>query len=311
MQGEPQLSYLITGGTGSMGQKLAAHLRDKPDTERIVIYSRDEQKQLQMANEFGEHGKMRYFLGDIRDKARLKRAMQGIDIVVHTAALKVVPKLEYDPTEAVETNINGTRNIIEACIDSNVKRAVLLSTDKAVMPVNLYGCTKAVAEKLWLSACFYEPIFSVARYGNIMGSRGSVLELYRGITGDKLPLTHPDMTRFWTTFRQAIYIIETAIEGDPQCVYIPMSNSFAMIELIKALGKRPAMIDMRPGEKIHETLIHERELPRAYIIEFDYFKILPEIPFDNEYEFETGEPQLRALVSSETTIRKESIRGLL
>lgn len=304
------MNYLITGGTGSLGQKLAAHLKEKSDTDRIAIYSRDEYKQTVMAGEFGQHGKMRYFIGDVRDEKRLKRALQGIDVVIHTAALKVVPKLEYNPAEAVLTNIIGTMNVINACVESEVEKAIFLSTDKAVMPINLYGATKMTAERIWLDACFYKPIFAVVRYGNVMGSRGSVLELYKRMhDSEMLPLTHEDMTRFWTTFEQAIRIIETAIIGDSQVIYIPNSPAFRMFELIRALDKRPVLIDMRPGEKLHESLISEHELPRAFFFE-DHYRILPELPWDNERIFQRGEMAADVLTSEDVTMTRDELREL-
>jgi len=221
-----------------------------------------------------------------------------------------VPTCEYNPIAAVQTNIIGTRTVIEACIAENVKRAVFLSTDKAVLPINLYGATKMVAERLWLDACFYKPIFSVVRYGNVMGSKGSVLELYRKLGGyETLPLTHHDMTRFWTTFEQAIQIIELAMVSPVQTVYIPNSPAFKMHDLILALDKRATLVDMRPGEKLYETLIHEYELSRASFFD-DHYRIQPEIPWDNAIKPVTGMSVLRPLTSDKVQLTVDEIRKL-
>ena len=305
------MRILITGGTGSLGHKLTAHLLAN-GAERIVIYSRDEYKQSQMQKEYPDK-RMRFFLGDVRDEERLIKALKGVDTVIHAAALKRVNQLEYNPGECLKTNVLGTTVVINACIKTQVEKAVFLSTDKSVAAINIYGLSKAMAERLWLDACFYKPIFRVTRYGNVMGSRGSVLELYRDLCAKgkkELPLTNPGMSRFWTSFDQAIGIIELALAGLPHMIYVPKARAFSMTNLIAAFGKRARFIGIRPGEKYAETLIHEYEMPRTRDMG-DHYQIRPEIPYDDEIEWPIGEVVSEPLSSEAPDMTIGEIRRLL
>lgn len=257
---------LITGGTGSFGKKFVETvLRQNPAIERLVIYSRDELKQFEMEQVFSrkDHPGIRYFLGDVRDKSRLMRALEGIDTVVHAAALKQVPAAEYNPMEFVKTNVLGAENIIEACIDCGVKRVVALSTDKACSPINLYGATKLCSDKLFIAANSirgsHDIRFSVVRYGNVMGSRGSVIPFFM----DKrksgiLPITHAGMTRFNITLQEGVEMVMDAIEhahgGE---ILVPKIPSYRITDLAEAIGPgcEHPVVGIRPGEKIHEEMI--------------------------------------------------------
>lgn len=271
-------SVMITGGTGTFGRVFARHLIRQADVDRIVIFSRDEQKQEEMAREFLGNPKIRYLLGDVRDVRRLRLAMRGIDTVVHAAALKIVPKCEYDPIEAVHTNINGTANVAEAAIECGVSLVLMLSTDKAVAPVNLYGSTKLSAERLMISANHLSGSpgdpdatrFSVVRYGNVAGSRGSVIPLFKRLVAEGKPLTvtHPEMTRFWITADDAVRFVSHCLHdmrgGE---VFIPRMPSFRIMDLADAFERSheriigTTIVGMRPGEKIHETLITSHNTP--------------------------------------------------
>lgn len=271
---------LITGGAGSFGQKFIEYLVTTK-VKKIVIYSRDEYKHYQLYKKFAHDSRIRCWIGDVRDKDKLCLAFSGVDYVVHAAALKQVPSCEYNPIETVKTNVLGTAAVMEAAIRTSVKRAVLLSTDKSVNAINLYGSTKATAEKLFLSGNFYKPVFNVVRYGNVMGSRGSVLNLYRELieNGEKeLPLTHPGMTRFWYTFILAINLVVRALQGPPALTYVGRAPSFYIIELIQALDGKEKIIGIRPGEKLHETLINSYEAKKAFKNSRDYI-ITPEINY--------------------------------
>lgn len=262
-------SILITGGTGSLGQQLTQDLLNVYFPQRLAIYSRGEFMQYEMAKKFPDTGKspMRYFIGDVRDKERLKIAMEGVHLVIHAAALKQVPACEYNPFEAIKTNIHGTQNVIDAAIESEtVGKVMFISTDKAVEPVNLYGMTKAVAEKLIINANLRtsHTKFSAVRYGNVMGSRGSVIPYFkhRIAKGEHLPVTSTDMTRFWITLPGASSFVLQAIE-DMQGgeIFIPKLPSFGILDLIEALepGYHFEEVGIRPGEKIDEKLISRNE----------------------------------------------------
>lgn len=257
---------LITGGTGSFGKKFVETvLRQNPAIERLVIYSRDELKQYEMEQTFSarNHPGIRYFLGDVRDQSRLMRALEGIDTVVHAAALKQVPAAEYNPMEFVKTNVLGAENIIEACIDCGVKRVVALSTDKACSPINLYGATKLCSDKLFIAANsirgHHDIRFSVVRYGNVMGSRGSVIPFFlsKRPTG-VLPITHAEMTRFNITLEEGVKMVLDALEhaygGE---ILVPKIPSYRITDLATAIGPEceHPIIGIRPGEKIHEEMI--------------------------------------------------------
>ena len=269
-------SVLVTGGTGSFGRKFIETLLREHRPRRLIVFSRDELKQHEMRQQFaGEEKTLRYFIGDVRDAGRLQMAFHGVDIVVHAAALKQVPACEYNPIEAVKTNIEGGRNVIEAALATGVKRVLALSTDKAVNPVNLYGATKLVAEKLFIQANAYAgggaPRFSCVRYGNVVGSRGSVIPLFReqSKTG-KITLTDSRMTRFWLTLEQGVRFVIDCIErmhgGE---VFVPKIPSMKMMDLVAAIAPDCAVenIGIRPGEKLHESLIGEDEARST--LEFD------------------------------------------
>ena len=268
-----QKSILITGGTGSLGQALTAEcLRRFPKIHRLVIFSRDELKQYEMAQKFGgqQYPALRYFIGDVRDRSRLTRALQGIDTVIHAAALKHVPAAEYNPMEFIHTNILGAENLIEACVDAGVKQVVALSTDKAAAPINLYGATKLCSDKLFVAANNYigrNTIFAVVRYGNVMGSRGSVIPYFlKQAKEGVLPITDPAMTRFNISLQEGVemvlWALENALGGE---IFVPKIPSYKITDLANAIGpscKKP-VTGIRPGEKIHEEMITSSDSPNT------------------------------------------------
>ena len=271
-----ETTVLVTGGTGSFGKKFCEILLREHRPKKLIVFSRDELKQHEMAIAFAQWEKtVRYFIGDVRDHARLERAFHGVDIVVHAAALKQVPACEYNPIEAIKTNVDGATNIIEAALDQGVKSVLALSTDKAVNPVNLYGATKLCAEKLFVQANAYSggggTRFSCVRYGNVVGSRGSVIPLFREQrkTG-RITLTDSRMTRFWLTLDQGVRFVISCIErmhgGE---VFIPKIPSMKMMDLVTAMapGCEIENIGIRPGEKLHESLLGEDEARST--LEFD------------------------------------------
>ena len=271
---------LVTGGTGSFGQKFAEVLFKRYKPLKLIVFSRDEYKQYEMSKTFPDTKyPIRYFLGDVRDKARLVRAFDGVDYVIHAAALKQVPALEYNPIEAVKTNVVGADNIVDASIESGIKKVVALSTDKAVNPINLYGATKLVAEKIFVAANSYaggQVKFSVVRYGNVVGSRGSVIPLFlsmkrRGIK--EFTITDERMTRFWITLEQAVDLVIRALEqSEGGEVYVPMIPSMKITDLARAIEPDSAfrVTGIRPGEKIHETLISEDEAGNVKMLDGVY-----------------------------------------
>ncbi len=274
-------TVLVTGGTGSFGKKFVQVMLKDYRPKRLIIFSRDEWKQSEMRQKGFNDASLRYFIGDVRDQARLLRAMTGVDIVVHAAALKQITACEYNPIEAVMTNIMGSRNVIDAAIDRGVKKVMAISTDKAVNPINLYGATKLVAEKLFTQANSYSgmgpPRFSCVRYGNVVGSRGSVIPLFleQKKTG-KVTVTDPRMTRFWITLEQGVRFVIKCIEqmsgGEIFVPKIPSMNIMSLVEAV-AKGSEIELIGIRPGEKLHESLIsedesrHVRELDDMFLIE--------------------------------------------
>ena len=277
-------SVLVTGGTGSFGRKFVERLlRHRP--RRLVVFSRDELKQHEMARVFPDVGDspLRYFIGDVRDVDRLRRAFHGIDIVIHAAALKQVPACEYNPIEAVNTNILGARNIIDAAIDQGVKRVLALSTDKAVSPVNMYGATKLVAEKLLVQGNSYaahgRTRFACVRYGNVVGSRGSVIPLFKEQRGSKkLTVTDPRMTRFWITLEQGVdFVMRCTTEMEGGEVFVPRIPSMRVVDLARAIAPECEIevTGIRPGEKLHELLISEDEARNT--LEFDDMYLLQPI----------------------------------
>jgi UDP-N-acetylglucosamine 4,6-dehydratase/5-epimerase len=279
-------SILITGGTGSFGKMFTKMILERyPDVKRLVIYSRDELKQFEMAQLYppDKYPQVRFFIGDVRDGERLKRACERIDVIIHAAALKQVPTAEYNPMEAVKTNVFGAENVITAALDTNVKIVVALSTDKAAAPINLYGATKLVSDKLFIAANNIKGLrdlrFSVVRYGNVMGSRGSVIPFFmnKAINGNVLPITHKDMTRFNISLEEGVemvlWAIENAIGGE---LFVPKIPSYKIETVAKAISPNAKLEDIgiRPGEKLHEEMITSSDSFNT--IEFDkYYAILP------------------------------------
>jgi len=275
---------LVTGGTGSFGHAFVKMTLDKYNPRRIVVFSRDEMKQWDMAKLFKNEERVRFMIGDVRDKDRLYRALDGIDYVVHAAATKIVPTAEYDPFECVKTNIFGAMNLIDACIDKGVKKIIALSTDKASSPTNLYGATKLTSDKLFVSGNSYsgshETNFSVVRYGNVMGSRGSVIPFFQSLASNaSLPITDYRMTRFMITLEESVELVWKAFKdmkgGE---IYVKKIPSMKLVELAKAISPDAQLdeVGIRPGEKLHEQMIGLDDAPHTYEYE-DYFKILPSI----------------------------------
>ena len=277
-------SILITGGTGSFGHAFIPMTLEKYNPKRLVVYSRDEMKQWEMAKLFKGDSRVRFFIGDVRDKDRLSRALDGIDYVVHAAATKIVPTAEYNPFECVKTNINGAMNLIDACIDRGVKRVVALSTDKASSPSNLYGATKLASDKLFVAGNSYsgecKTRFSVVRYGNVMGSRGSVIPFFISISDSGvLPITDNRMTRFMILLEEGVELVWHAfndMEGGE--VYVKKIPSMKVTDIALAVSKKAKQeeVGIRPGEKLHEQMIGTEDVLYTYEYD-DYFKILPSI----------------------------------
>lgn len=278
-------TVLLTGGTGSFGKKFTETVLKDTELNKIIIFSRDEFKQHQMAKKFVKYAsRIRFFIGDVRDKERLQRAVEGVDYVIHAAALKQVPALEYNPTEAVKTNIIGANNVVEASLDKGVKKVIVLSTDKAVNPINLYGATKLVAEKIFIDANAYggnKTKFSVVRYGNVVASRGSVIEFFLNLKRENIkefPITDERMTRFWMTLEQSVGLVIKALEeSEGGEIFVPVIPSMKIVDLAKAIEPecRFKSIGIRPGEKIHETLISVDESRKTRIFSGIYV-ILPQ-----------------------------------
>ena len=292
---------LVTGGTGSFGQKFTEIVLQKHKPKKLIIFSRDEFKQHEMAKVFPDtRFPIRYFLGDIRDRDRLYRAFEGVDYVIHAAALKQVPALEYNPTEAVRTNVDGANNIVDVAIDAGVKKVIALSTDKAVSPVNLYGATKLVAEKLFIAANAYgggRVKFSVVRYGNVVGSRGSVVLFFlelkrRGVKN--FPITDKRMTRFWIKLEQSVNLalkaLDESVGGE---IFVPKIPSIRVVDLAKAIEPfcQLKYIGIRPGEKLHESLVSEDESRKAFDFK-NHYVILPQFMSNDEIfaKFKRGNP---------------------
>jgi len=281
-----QESILVTGGTGSFGKKFVEIMLRDYHPQRLVVFSRDELKQHEMRTSGFDHPSMRYFIGDVRDVERLKRALAGVTVVVHAAALKQVPACEYNPFEAIQTNIMGARNVIDAAIDQGVRRILALSTDKAVNPINLYGATKLCAEKVFVQANAYagakDTRFSCARYGNVVGSHGSVIPIFleqrrRG----KITVTDPRMTRFWLTLEQGVKFVIRCLEqmhgGE---IFVPKIPSMRLLDLAETIapGCQVETIGIRPGEKLHEVLVSEDESRQTLETE-DMYVIQPSHPW--------------------------------
>jgi len=279
-----EASVLVTGGTGSFGNKFVEIMLSRYRPRRLVVFSRDELKQSEMIARFSDPS-LRFFVGDVRDQARLERAMHGVDVVFHAAALKQIPSCEYNPFEAIQTNVIGAENVVNAAIDQGVKRVVMISTDKAVNPINLYGATKLCAEKLFVQGNAYGygrgTVFSVVRYGNVIGSRGSVIPLFATQrTSGTVTVTDPGMTRFWVRLEQGVaFAIRCAeIMGGGE-IFVPKIPSMRVLDLVEAVapGCNVEFIGMRPGEKLHEVLIAEEEHRQALEFE-DMFLLEPIYP---------------------------------
>ncbi len=297
-------SIMVTGGTGSFGRKFIATLLKRHKPARVVVFSRDELKQFEMQQEFSAPC-MRYFLGDVRDRERLLQAMRGIDLVVHTAALKQVPAAEYNPTECIRTNVDGAENVIHAALSSNVAKVVALSTDKAASPINLYGATKLLSDKLFVAANNIAGArttrFAVVRYGNVVGSRGSVLPLFSRLIAQgagELPITDPRMTRFWITLEQGVdFVLKGFARMYGGELFVPKIPSLRITDLGRAMA--PALpqrtIGIRPGEKLHELMIPRDDSLNT--LEFsDHYVICPAIRFIEQRDYaqnalgERGQP---------------------
>lgn len=277
-------TILLTGGTGSFGNTFIPMTLAKYDPRRIVVYSRDEMKQWEMGLKFAHDPRVRFIIGDVRDKDRLSRALDGVDFVVHAAATKIVPTAEYNPFECVKTNVNGAMNIIDACIDRGIRRVVALSTDKASNPINLYGATKLASDKLFVAGNAYAGVhntrFAVVRYGNVMGSRGSVIPFFMSLarTGE-LPITDPRMTRFMITLEQGVELVWHAFDdmhgGE---IYVKKIPSMTIGDIARAVAPEAThrLIGIRPGEKLHEQMIGLEDAAHTYEYQ-DHYKILPAI----------------------------------
>lgn len=290
--------FLITGGTGSFGKAFTQYLLDHCNPKKIIIYSRDEFKQFHMQNQFREYAdKLRFFIGDVRDKERLTRALEGVDYVVHAAALKQVPACEYNPAEAIKTNINGAQNVIDACLDAGVKKVVALSTDKAVNPVNLYGGTKLVSDKLFIAANAYagskDINFSIVRYGNVAGSRGSVIPKFHEMIQNgctELTVTDYRMTRFWISLTEGVELVIKALEeatgGETFISKIP---SFKITDLAEAMlpGCKTREIGIYPGEKLHEIMVTVEDSYTTY--EYDkHYIVYPQVKWNSKQTIKEG-----------------------
>lgn len=277
-------TILITGGTGSFGHTFVPMTLAKYNPKKLIVFSRDEMKQWEMAKKFENDSRVRFFIGDVRDKDRLYRALDSVDYVVHAAATKIVPTAEYNPFECVKTNINGAMNLIDACIDKGVKGVVALSTDKASSPINLYGATKLASDKMFVASNSYSgehgTRFSVVRYGNVMGSRGSVIPFFMSIKDSgTLPITDDRMTRFMITLEEGVELVWHAFDdmvgGE---IYVKKIPSMKMTDLAKAIAPeaKQKIIGMRPGEKLHEQMISSEDAHYTYEYP-SHYKILPTI----------------------------------
>ena len=293
-------SVLVTGGTGSFGKKLVEIALAHGNPKKLIVFSRDEVKQYEMAQQFRDP-RLRFFLGDVRDRDRLHRAFQGVDVVIHAAALKQVPAAEYNPFEVVKTNVIGAQNIVDVAIDANVPKVVALSTDKAANPINLYGASKLCADKLFVAANSYGggtgTRFACVRYGNVVGSRGSVMPFFLGrrATG-VLPITHPDMTRFWITLEQGVTFVLSALgwmHGGE--IFVPKIPSMKVVDLARAVAPecRLEIVGIRPGEKLHEVMIPGDESRNTF--EYDtHYIIAPAFHEWSTFDFRSNGGRLVA-----------------
>ena len=286
-------SVLVTGGTGSFGRHFVNALLELTEVSRIIVFSRDELKQYEMQERYGDMPRLRFFLGDVRDRDRLLRALDGVDIVVHAAALKQIPAAEYNPFEFVKTNVLGAQNLIDAAIDRGVRKVLALSTDKASSPVNLYGATKLVSDRLFVAGNAYSGAkptrFSVVRYGNVAASRGSVIVKLKGLKpGEDFHLTDERMTRFWITLDQAVkFVLASLDEMRGGEIFVPKLPSMKVTDLVTALapGASLKIVGIRPGEKLHEEMISVDEA-RHTVDRDDHYTILPEIEWTHQERLE-------------------------
>lgn len=275
-------SILVTGGTGSFGKAFVRYALDHLDTSRIAIFSRDELKQWELRNIIGDDPRLRWFIGDVRDKDRLDRALDGVEAVVHAAALKQVDTAEYNPFECIRTNVLGAENVINAAIDAGVERTIALSTDKASSPINLYGASKLCSDKLFVAGNHYaghsQSRFSVVRYGNVMGSRGSVIPFFRDLApSGRLPITDERMTRFWITLPQAVrFVVDSFDRMQGGELYVPRIPSTRVVDLARAIAPNAHLhtVGIRPGEKLHEEMIGEDDARRTVMFD-DHYVVAP------------------------------------
>jgi len=319
-------TILITGGTGSFGRCFTEYVLTHYNPKKIIIYSRDEFKQWMMANDFAQYkDRLRFFIGDVRDYERMKRAFEGVDYVIHAAALKQVPACEYNPNEAIKTNVNGAQNVIDAALNTGIKKVVALSTDKAVNPVNLYGGTKLVSDKLFIAANAYcgtkDLNFSIVRYGNVAGSRGSVIPFFRSLveSGEReLPITDFEMTRFWITLEQGVQLVIKALgESKGGETFIAKIPSFKITDLAKAILPDCVLkeVGIREGEKLHEVMITKED--SLYTYEYDqHFIVYPHMSWWTENNaIQGGRPVAHGFEYSSGTNRwwltVEQLRALL
>lgn len=315
-------TILVTGGTGSFGRAFIQQALENLNPKKIIVFSRDELKQYEVRQAFNDDSRLRFFIGDIRDQHRLIRAMRHVDYVIHAAALKQVDTAEYNPFEYVQTNIIGSQNVIEAAIESGVKKVVALSTDKACSPLNLYGATKLAADKLFQSgnhyAASYETRFSVVRYGNVIGSRGSIVPLFKKLSeeGKSLPITDKRMTRFWISLPAAVkFVVESFDMMNGGELYVPKIPSMRILDLVEAVapGAETHEIGIRPGEKLHEEMISEDDARRTLDLG-DRFVILPTIASWG-FEAPIGEPPVQGFSYRSDTnsdwLNASAIRDLL
>lgn len=287
-------TILITGGTGSFGRCFTEYVLTHYNPKKIIIYSRDEFKQWMMANDFAQYkDRLRFFIGDVRDYERMKRAFEGVDYVIHAAALKQVPACEYNPNEAIKTNVNGAQNVIDAALNTGIKKVVALSTDKAVNPVNLYGGTKLVSDKLFIAANAYcgtkDLNFSIVRYGNVAGSRGSVIPVFRKVIeegGTEMPVTDVRMTRFWISLTQGVELVIKALaEAKGGETFISKIPSFKVTDLAEAMlpGCKIKETGIRPGEKLHEIMVTPEDSHTTY--EYDkHFIVYPQMTWNDRQQ---------------------------
>ena len=278
---------LVTGGTGSFGRKFVEIALGEGSPKKVIVFSRDELKQFEMAQRVSDP-RIRFHLGDVRDRDRLARSFEGVDVVIHAAALKQIPAAEYNPFEAIKTNVLGAENVISAALDAGVQRVIALSTDKAAAPINLYGATKLCSDKLFIAGNAYaggkQTRLSVVRYGNVVGSRGSVIPFFREKRKEgKIPITDPRMTRFWITLEQGVRFVIACLDrmhgGE---LFVPMIPSMRVVDLAEAIapGCKLDIVGIRPGEKLHELMIGEDDARRG-VDDGDHFTLLPEFPWWN------------------------------